>query len=53
MHYVILGIALVTAYHAFTFAKWLRQQGNTTGAIGVAVIIAVSIALPIYLLASS
>lgn len=48
MDYVILAITLGGACYAYGFARWLRQQGNITGTIGVAIIVAASVALPVY-----
>lgn len=48
MIYLFLIAAVLAGIHGYTFARWLRQKGNTKGAIGVAILTAVSLALPIY-----
>ncbi len=50
--YVYLLAALLAGFHALTYARWLRRNGNKTGAFGVLVIILLSLALPIYRLIS-
>lgn len=44
---LLVAIALI-GIHAYTFARWLRKEGNTRGAIGIYVLMAVCLALPIY-----
>jgi hypothetical protein len=46
--YIYLFITLLAAFHALTYARWLRMNGNKTGAYGVLVIILISLALPVY-----
>lgn len=53
MNYFFLVIAVFVSIHAYTFACWLRQKGNTLGTVGVFILIAVSLALPIYRIMSA
>ena len=46
--YIYLIAALLAGFHALTYARWLRKNGNRTGAYGVLVIIILSLALPAY-----
>lgn len=48
--YIYLIAALLAGFHALTYARWLRKNGNKTGAYGVLVIILLSLAAPIYIL---
>lgn len=48
MNYFFLIVAVLAGIHGYTFTRWLWQEGNTSGAIGVSILIAVSLALPIY-----
>ncbi len=32
MDYIFLAAALAVAIHTFTYARWLRRQGNKAGA---------------------
>ena len=48
MNYIFLIAAVLAGIHGYTFARWLWQKGNTLGAVGVSVLIAVCLALPIY-----
>ena len=48
MENILLVAVVLVSIHAYTFARWLGQAGNARGAIGVYVLIAVSLALPIY-----
>jgi len=48
MNYAFLVTAVLAGIHGYTFARWLWQQGNKVGAIGVSILIAASLALPIY-----
>lgn len=46
--YIFFFIAIFAGLHALTFARWLRLGGNKAGALGVWVIIAVCVTLPLY-----
>ncbi|MDR7865373.1 MAG: hypothetical protein RIN56_01075 [Sporomusaceae bacterium] len=46
--YIYITAALLAALHALTYARWLRMNGNKTGAFGVLVIILISLILPVY-----
>ena len=48
MSYFFLIVAVLASIYAYTFARWLRQKGNTLGAVGVYLLIAISLALPGY-----
>jgi len=48
MQYVWLVIVLLAAFHAYTYARWLKQQGNRIGMIGVYILILIGLALPGY-----
>lgn len=53
MDNILVAVAILSAFHAYTFAKWLKQNGNTPGAMGVYFLIAVGMGLSIYRLVSS
>lgn len=46
--YIYIIAALLAGFHALTYARWLRMNGNKTGAFGVLVIILISLILPVY-----
>lgn len=46
--YIYIFAALLAGFHALTYARWLRLNGNKTGAYGVLVIILISLVLPVY-----
>lgn len=46
--YIFLIVAVLTGFYALTYARWLHRGGNRTGAIGVLVIVLLSVALPAY-----
>ena len=48
MTYIMIGIALVTGIHAYSYAKVLKQAGNTIGALVVILFVVASIVLPVY-----
>lgn len=48
MNYLFLVAAILAGIHGYTFARCLWQQGHTSGALGVSVLIVASLALPIY-----
>jgi len=48
MDYIFLAAAIVSGFHGLTFSQWLWKNGNTLGAVGVFVLILISLALPIY-----
>ncbi len=39
---------IVAGFHALTYARWLRMNGNKTGAFGVLLIVLLSLILPVY-----
>jgi multidrug transporter EmrE-like cation transporter len=48
MNYMFLAAAILSGIHGYTFCQWLWKNGNSLGAIGVLVLILISVALPIY-----
>jgi len=46
--YIFLLAGLAAGFHAFTFARWLRQNGNQPGAAAVLLLVLLSLAVPIY-----
>lgn len=48
MNYFFLIAAVLASIHGYTFARWLWQKDNTIGAVGVSLLIAACLALPIY-----
>ncbi|HEY3426414.1 MAG TPA: hypothetical protein VGL27_16575 [Negativicutes bacterium] len=53
MHYITSILAVLTSYHAHTYAQWLRQHGNKSGAVGIYSIITLALALMGYQIVSS
>lgn len=53
MQYLPIVIAALAAFHAYTYARWLRQHGNRAGAYGIYLIILIGLALPAYRMLSS
>ncbi len=48
MGYLFLLVAGVVSIHAYTFARWLWKNGNVSGAVGVYMLVIISLALPLY-----
>ena len=48
MDYFFSIAALLSAIYAYTYGQWLKKNGNKTGAFGVFLLVAVSMALTIY-----
>lgn len=48
MDYVALGAAMLAGFHAYTYAKWLKENNNKIGAYGVFVLILTALFLPVY-----
>lgn len=48
MNYFFLLAAVLAGIHAYTFARWLRKEGNTLGTVGICLLIAICLALPLY-----
>lgn len=48
MKYLFLVIAGLAAFHAYTYAKWLKTSGNKVGTYGIYVLILIGLALPVY-----
>ena len=46
MDYIYLGVGAVIGFHALTYARWLKNNGNTLGAIGIFILVISSLALP-------
>ncbi len=53
MNYLFVLAAVLAGIHACTFAYWLWRKGNTLGALGVCILIAINLALPIYRIVSA
>jgi len=53
VNYFFLLVATLAGIHAYTFARWLRQQGNTAGWLGVCLMITISLVLALYRLISA
>jgi len=47
MDYIYLGIGAVIGFHALTYARWLKNNGNIAGAIGIFILTITSLALPV------
>ena len=47
MDYGYLGLGLIIGFHALTYAYWLKKNGNLGGAVGVFVLVLVSLTLPL------
>ena len=45
---ILLLTSIVTAFHALTFARWLKQEGNKQGAYVVFAVVMLAVALPVY-----
>lgn len=48
MEYIMPLLGIIAGFHAYTYAKWLKQHNNRLGAIGVIVIAGAGAALPLY-----
>lgn len=46
--YFYLVVAVVSGVHAFSYALWLRKNGNKAGAFAVYFLVALALFLPIY-----
>jgi len=53
VNYLFVLAAVLAAIHACTFACWLWRKGNTLGAVGVGILVAINLALPIYRIVSA
>lgn len=47
MDYLVVVVSLFAGFHGYTYAKWLKENGNTTGAAGVIVLVLLSLILPV------
>ena len=47
MDYIHLGIGAVVGFHALTYARWLMQHDNRSGAIGIFILVLAALVLPI------
>lgn len=50
---MMLLVVVIAALHAMTYSRWLMHNGNKPGAVGVYVIILLSLALPVYRLVTA
>ncbi|TWH51858.1 hypothetical protein [Sporomusa sp. KB1] len=48
MDNVFMLAAVAAAIHAYSYARWLWQEGNKPGGILVALLIMLSLGVPIY-----
>ena len=48
MDYILMLIAVLSAIHAYTYAKWLKENNNKIGAYGVYILILTGLSLPAY-----
>lgn len=48
MEYILPALALVAGFHAYTYARWLKRQGNRLGWFGVMLLIAAGVGTPLY-----
>ena len=48
MDYFYIVVDVVAGIYAYTYARWLRREGNALGAFGVILLLVLSIAVPIY-----
>lgn len=51
--YLFLLVAGLVGIHAYTFGQWLWKNGNSLGAVGVYVLIIISLILPAYRIIST
>jgi hypothetical protein len=47
-HVIFILAGLVSAIHVYSYGRWLKQQGNTPGALVAYLFAAVAVALPIH-----
>lgn len=48
MDVVLLMIAVIAAFHVYTYARWLKENNNKAGACGIYVLIIIGLVLPAY-----
>jgi hypothetical protein len=48
MEYIFLLAAIAAAIHAYSFARWLGNNGNPSGTIIVLFLIMLSLGVPVY-----
>lgn len=48
MEYLILLATILTGIYAYTYANWLKQNGNKAGAWGIYFIIIIGLAVGFY-----
>lgn len=53
MKYIFMISAIIASYHAYTFAKWLKEGGNRKAMLAVYLFILICLGLPIYSWGSS
>lgn len=53
MDYFYIVVDILAGFYAYSYAKWLRRQGNAWGAFGVILLLVISIAMPIYRIVTS
>lgn len=48
MDYLFVCAAFLTGFYAFTYARWLRQNGQSAGAWGVGALVILGLAAAVY-----
>ena len=48
MEFILPGLALLAGFHSYTYARWLKRRGNNTGWIGVLLLTAAGVGVPLY-----
>ncbi|EGO64363.1 hypothetical protein [Acetonema longum] len=47
-YFIFIAAGIVSGFHVYTYGRWLKQQGNTAGAIMTFVLAAAAMILPVY-----
>lgn len=53
MEYIFPALSLLAGFHAYTYARWLKKQGNRLGALGVLGLTAAGVSVALYRLFAS
>jgi hypothetical protein len=48
MEYIMPGLALLAGFHAYTYACWLKRNGNRLGWFGVMLLVIAGVGVPLY-----
>lgn len=46
--YIYIALTALAGFHALTYARWLKKEGNQLGAWGVMALVLAGLALPVY-----